>query len=156
MGTGSLQLSVLFHTGVLVTGGTILLCYVLAVSLRHVPAWLPMISACQVYPPEKYFSRWGILVGAALFGVQNVLIYGANKSYSKSKASLVLGLVGAFCLSVVAVVNEAENNTIHSGKKMAVVACVSVVERYAGIVTWNCLCTFCIQLCNPVFVSVNF
>ena len=113
---GAVELSVIFHTGALVPAGTILLCYILAVSLKHVPAWLPMISDCQVFPPEKYFSRWGFLVTAALIGAQNVLIYGANKPYSKSKASLVLGLVGAFCLSIVAVVSEAEDNTVHSGK----------------------------------------
>ena len=145
---GTLQLSVLFHTGVLVIAGTILLCYVLAVSLRHVPVWLPMISDCQVFPPEKYFSRWGILVGAALLGAQNVLIYGANKSYSKSKASLVLGLVAAFCLSVVAVVNEAENNTIHSGKPKFRLLCVSVAT--VSRVSWECLCTFCILRFFPL------
>ena len=113
---GTLQLNVLFHVVALVILGTILLCYILAVSLGHVPAWLPMISDCQVFAPEKYFSRWGVLFGAALLGAQNTLIYGANKPYSKSKASLALGLVASFCLSVVAVVSEAEDNAVHSSK----------------------------------------
>ena len=113
---GTLQLNVLFHVGALVIPGTILLCYILAVSLGHVPAWLPMISDCQVFAPEKYFSHWGVLFGAALLGAQNTLIYGANKPYSKSKASLALGLVASFCLSVVAVVSEEEDNAVHSSK----------------------------------------
>lgn len=113
---GRLPLNVFFHIGVLIQLGTILLCYTLSVSLGHVPAWLPMISDCAIYPPEKYAFRWGLVIGSTLFGAQTVLIYGADKPYAKSKLSLILGLLAAFCLSVVAVVSEAEDNTIHSSK----------------------------------------
>ena len=113
---GKVPLNVFIHVGVLVPIATILLCYTLAVSLGHVPVWLPMISDCAVFSPEKYPFRWGIVLGAALFGAQSVLVYGADKPYSKSKVALTLGLLASFCLSVVGVVNEAEDNSVHSGK----------------------------------------
>ena len=113
---GKVPVNVFIHAAALEILVTILLCYTLAVSLGHVPVWLPMISDCAVYPPEKYPFRWGFVVGATLMGVQNVLIFGADKPYSKSKTSLVLGLLASFCLSVVGVVNEEEDNLIHSGE----------------------------------------
>lgn len=36
--------------------------------------------------------------------------------YSRNKVALCLGLIATFCLGIVSVVNEAENNTVHSGK----------------------------------------
>lgn len=113
---GQVPLNVLFHVSVLLPTATILLCYTLAASLGHVPAWLPMISDCAVLPPEKYPFRWGIVLSAALMGIQSVLVYGANKPYSKSKVALVVGVLASFCLSVIGVVNEDEDNTIHSGE----------------------------------------
>lgn len=113
---GKISVNLFIHFGALVFLGTILLCYILAVSLHHVPAWLPMISDCALLAPEKYPFRWGFMVGSALLGVQSLLIYGADKPYSKSKLALFTGVVAAFCLSVVGVVNEEEDNIIHSGK----------------------------------------
>lgn len=111
-----LPMNVLIHTFSIEIASTIFVCYSLAVSLGHVPAWLPMISDCAVYSPEKYFFRWGMLLGAAAMAVQNILIYGADKAYSKSKWALFFSLLASFCLSILAVVNEAENNDVHSGK----------------------------------------
>lgn len=111
-----LPVNVVIHAGVLLPLATIFLCYTIATSLHHVPVWLPMISDCAVYPPEKYPFRWGIVLSAAFFAVQSVLLYAADRPYSKSKTVLCLGLVTAFCLSVVGVVNEVENITIHGGK----------------------------------------
>ena len=113
---GRLPLNLLFHVGVLLPTTTILLCYTLAASLGHVPAWLPMISDCAVFPPEKYPFRWGMVLSAALIGAQSVLVYGADKPYSKSKVALVLGVLASLCLSVIGVVNEEEDNTVHSGE----------------------------------------
>ena len=113
---GKVPLNIFIHICALELLGAIFLCYALAVSLGHVPAWLPMISDCAVLPPEKYTFRWGFVIGAMLLGAQNVLIYGADKPYSRSKTSLTLGLLAAFCLSVVGVVNEVEDNSIHSGE----------------------------------------
>ena len=90
---------------------TILLCYVLAVALHHRPAWLPTISQCGDHPPEKYFFRWGILVGSLLPVVQAVTLYTAGRV---SKLVFYLGFIGGLCLSGVAVVGDNENNTIHS------------------------------------------
>ena len=113
-----LPVNAVFHVGVVLPLGTILLCYTVATLLGHVPVWLPMISDCAVYPPEKYPFRWGIVLSAALFALQSVLLYGADRPYSRSKVALFFGLLTAFCLSVVGVVNEVENNTIHSSKDL--------------------------------------
>ena len=110
------SLKTIFHAGFFVQSGTILLCYLLAVSLGHVPEWLPMISDCAVYAPEKYPFRWGIVIGAVLMALQTSLIYAADKPYSGSKTALGLGLFAASCLSVVGVVNEVEDGHVHDGE----------------------------------------
>lgn len=133
---GKISVNLFIHFGALVFLGTILLCYILAVSLHHVPAWLPMISDCAVLAPEKYPFRWGFMVGSTLLGVQSLLIYGADKPYSKSKLALFTGVVAAFCLSVVGVVNEEEDNTIHSGKLTR-----SVLVR--GLSVYKSVCCLC-------------
>lgn len=104
------------HFGALETIGTVLLCYTIALSLGHVPAWLPMISDCAVQSPERYPFRIGILVGALVLGFNTVVFYKADRAFSNSKLCLFLGVVGAAGLGIVAVVNEKENNPVHSGK----------------------------------------
>ena len=104
------------HFGALETLGTIFLCYILAVSLGHVQAWLPMISDCAVESPERYPFRIGILVGALVIGFNTVVFYKADRAFSNSKLCLFLGVVGSVGLSIVAVVNEKENNSVHSSK----------------------------------------
>lgn len=93
---------------------TIFVCYGTAVYLGHVPAWLPMISDCAVLPPEKYFFRLGIVTGAIFLAIDSKLMYHADKSFTYSKLGLILGTIAAIGLSVVGVVNEKENNGIHS------------------------------------------
>ncbi len=110
------SLAVFIHTAALVMLGTIFLCYGLAVGLGHVPAWLPMISDCAVLSPEKYPFRLGFVVGAALIATQVVMTYNADRPYSKSKTSLILGLVASLGLAIVGVVNEQECNPVHSGR----------------------------------------
>ena len=111
---GQLPATAFVHACGLVFSVTILLCYGLAVGYGHVPAWLPMISDCAVQPPEKYPFRVGIIFGASLIAAQVLLVFGESKQ--RSRCSLVMGLIGAFCLSVVGAVNEDENNTVHSSE----------------------------------------
>lgn len=111
---GKIPVNVFIHTGVLLPLTTIIVCYTIAVSLGHVPVWLPMISDCAVEAPEKYPFRWGIVLSGAFFAAQSVLVYGADRPYSRSKLALFLGLLTSFALSVVGVVNEVEDNTVHS------------------------------------------
>ena len=153
-------LKTIFHAGFIVSTGTILLCYTLATTLGHVPDWLPMISDCAVYAPEKYPFRWGIMLGAVLIAVQSVLVYGADKPYSKSKTALNLALFASFCLSVVAVVNEVEDIKIHGGEftaqgqlywvegcvhKRLIVKCPGIAIDYK--VSWDRLLGVLGQLC---------
>ena len=56
----------LIYIAILSTFLTILICYVLAVIYEHVPAWLPMISACGIDAPERYPFRVGLVVAALL------------------------------------------------------------------------------------------
>lgn len=111
-----LPVTVLVHAAALETLATIFLCYGLAVGLGHVPAWLPMISDCAVYSPEKYPFRLGIVVSAVLIAIQVVMTYNADRPYSNSKASLTVGLVASLGLAIVGVVNEQECNPVHSGQ----------------------------------------
>lgn len=105
--------SLLVHGGVLEMLFTILLCYTLAVVNGHVPAWLPMISDCAVYAPEKYPFRLGVVVGASLLAVQAVTTYIANKSSALAKPMAVIAVVASAGLATVGVVNEKENDNIH-------------------------------------------
>lgn len=111
----SIPMVIVTHFGALETLGTVLLCYTLAVSLGHVPAWLPMISDCAVQPPEKYPFRLGLVVSSMVLGLNTVVVYYSDRAFSKSKLCLILGTVASAGLSIVAVVNEKENNTVHSG-----------------------------------------
>ncbi len=95
-------------TGVVLT---ILFCYSLAVGLHHRKPWLPTISECGDKPPEQYFFRWGMMMGAVVLIVHSVLLDIAQWS---SKVTFYLGLVAGLCLSGVSVVGDNEDNTVHS------------------------------------------
>lgn len=111
---GSIRLSTLICMGALQTLATIVICYSLAVSLGHVQPWLPMISDCAVYSPEKYPFRFGLALSSILIGAQVVLVHQA-KGYSK--ASAFFGLLASLGLGIVSVVNEEENSKVHGGMK---------------------------------------
>ena len=113
---GKLPVKVIVHAGALEMLVTVLLCYGLAVGYGHVKPWLPMISDCAVLAPEKYPFRLGFVVGAVLIAVQSAAVSYADKSPTRSRVSLALGTVSAFCLAVVGVVNEVECNPVHSGR----------------------------------------
>ena len=95
---------------------TIIFCYVLAVSLGHVPIWLPMISDCGVYAPEKYFFCGGLITGSVFVFAESILLYHAEgKAFSNSRLSLILTLVASVGMGVVGAVNEEENLVVHTG-----------------------------------------
>ena len=112
---GKLPFKTLIAAGAIEITAVILLCYGLAVSEGHVEPWLPTISACGVHPPEVFPFRYGFVVCAFIMAVQAVVLYYADKPYSKSTLTLTLGLVAAFCLGVVGVVNSHENDIVHTG-----------------------------------------
>ena len=95
---------------------TIFTCYGIAVSLGHVPVWLPMISDCGVYAPEKYLFSFGLPVAGSVFVfAESILLYHAEgKMFSNSRISLILSLVASVGMGVVGVVNEVENNKVHA------------------------------------------
>ena len=110
-----IPLPAIFHFAAVETAGTILLCYGIAVAYKHVPAWLPMISDCAVEAPESYPFRLGMVVAAVLIALQVLLVYKAGRYFSGRVSSLLLGVAASCCLGVVAVVNEVENGSLHSG-----------------------------------------
>ena len=115
-----LPLGIVFHATAVEMLCTVFACYGLAVGLGHVPhAWLPMISACGVCPPETYVFRLGFSVGSVGMWAIAVLVYFANKAYSRSKVSLVFGSVASLAIGVVGVVNEHENLKVHDSKLIA-------------------------------------
>ena len=113
---GRISLPLFAHLASLTILLTIILCYTLAVAEGHVKPWLPMISDCAVLSPEKYPFRLGMVSGALLLGAQAVMIYAADKVYSRSKATLVVGLIAISGLATVAVVNEVENSSLHGSE----------------------------------------
>ena len=99
---------------------TIFVCYTIAVSLGHVPAWLPMISDCAVYAPEKYIFRFGMITTANLLFLNALMMFGFLSTItpgrrSGDKVGLVLAFISSVGLAIVGSVNEQENNPIHSG-----------------------------------------
>lgn len=112
---GSLRVSILVHFTCLLALGTILLCYGLALSYKHVHFWpIPMISDCAVKPPEMFPFRLGLVTSALLIGLVNLSIYLA--AVPKSLLALLFGVTASMCLAVVGVVNEKEAGKVHSGK----------------------------------------
>ena len=92
---------------------TLFVCYGIAVYLGHVPAWLPVISDCGALPPEKYVFRLGLVTGAVFLAIESKLIYHAEKSFTCVKLQLLLEVTAALALSIVGVVDEKDNATIH-------------------------------------------
>ncbi len=137
---GKLPARVVVHASALEMVFTILLCHGLAVGCGHVKAWLPMISDCAVLAPEKYPFRLGFVVGAVLIAVQAVVISYADGSPARSKVSLALGAVSAFCLAVVGVVNEDECNPVHSGRVCLHVLCYCKAESHLSEIVLIFLC----------------
>lgn len=107
------------HAAMILGTTTIILCYAIAVSLGHVPAWLPMISDCAVYPPESYFFRLGMILTAALLFVNegvmffflNAVQYGGPKT--SDRWGLLIAGISCLGLGIVAAVNEDEDIEVH-------------------------------------------
>ncbi len=115
MELGRLPAPYIFTFAFLETAATLLGCYLLAVACGHVQPWLPMISDCGVYPPEKYPFRLGVVLGCSLMAGEMALVYFAGKPFSKSRASLALSTVASASLALAAVVSEKEDSTLHGG-----------------------------------------
>ena len=119
-----------------VQGATIVLvtlfsCYGIAASLGHVPVWLPMISDCGVYAPEKYLFRLGFVTGSIFIHAESFLLYNADKAFSNSRLSMILSLLSSMGLAVVGVVNEKENQIVHTGTHIASIKCIVVCSLYS-------------------------
>ena len=74
-----------------------------------------MISDCAVKAPEKYPFRAGIVLAAAAFAVLVMLVYRAERAFTRSKVAVVFGLLGAISLTVIGVVNVEEWPPVHNG-----------------------------------------
>ena len=119
-------LKIFIVQGATIVLATIFSCYGIAVSLGHVPVWLPMISDCGVYAPEKYLFRLGLVTGSIFLHAESFLLYNADKAFSNSRLSMILSLLSSMGMAVVGVVNERENDTVHTGdySSLAVLTCV--------------------------------
>ena len=69
------------------------------------------------YSSQDYVFRYGFIVGACLLAVEAVMVYGADKSFSRSKITLLLSVVAAFALGVIGVVRGSESHLVHDGKR---------------------------------------
>lgn len=111
---GKFNFRIVLFSGIIEVLFTILFCYILAVTLKHKPLWLPTISECGEMPPEKYFFRWGILVGGLLLVVEAVVLHTAKRS---SDWVFVLGVIAGLGLTGVAAVASNEDLPLHMGEQ---------------------------------------
>lgn len=110
---GKIDFRIILYSGIIEVLITVLLCYILAVTLQHKPVWLPTVSECGEMPPEKYFFRWGILVGGLLLVIEAVVLHTAKRS---SDFVFSLGIIAGLCLTGVAVVASNEDLPLHLGE----------------------------------------
>ena len=110
---GVLNYKPLLYTGLSVVLATILICYVMAISLQHLPPWLPTISKCGELDPERHFFRWGFVVGGLFLVLEAVVLWVAKRI---STLVFSLGFLAGFALSFVAVVASNEESSIHYGQ----------------------------------------
>jgi hypothetical membrane protein len=106
---------------VFVPVSTIIVCYLLAVLLGHVESWwLPMVSDCGVYFPEKWIFHIGLIVSSVLIHSASKVIRDfissnnpVNVSSKLENAAVVLNFVACGGLAGCASVTEKEDNNIH-------------------------------------------
>lgn len=110
---GKFNFRIVLYSGIILVLVTVLLCYILAVSLDHKPVWLPTVSECGEMPPEKYIFRWGILVGGLLLVIEAVMLHFAERS---SKHVFALGIIAGLSLTGVACVASNEDLPVHLGE----------------------------------------
>jgi len=89
------------------------------------------ISDCAVYAPEKYLFRLGIVTGSIFVHAESFLLYNADKAFSNSKLSMMFSLLASMGLAVVGVVNEKENDTVHTGTHLASISCIVTRSLYS-------------------------
>lgn len=109
---GRLIVRHLLYIGLMEVLITIIICYIMAVTLQHKPVWLPTISECGELSPEKHFFRWGIMMGGILLAVESVVLW-----LPKIISTLVfaLGFIAGLALTGVAVIASNEDLPVHLG-----------------------------------------
>ncbi|XP_065198099.1 DNA damage-regulated autophagy modulator protein 1-like [Sycon ciliatum] len=133
--TGSMSAKTITYFTVILTTTTILTSYVIAVSLHHEPAFLPMISDCAIKSPEMYLFRYGMLVSASLLACNVLVIHAATKStYSLAHASMTSGLLAAFGLGLLTAVNVHEFTPVHGAAAVTFFVCYEV---FMLIISYN-------------------
>ena len=165
---GLLSAQCVFRVCVYMWVSTIIVCYITAVSLGHVPAWLPMISDCAVSAPEKYVFRLGFISGANWLFASSLLYYLFFRAHASGGAdagagagaggalgwrvkfgippiaSLVLAFLAAVSVAVVGAVSERENGKLHG---FAAMSFFTLLQLYMVLTTYQMKET---GLLNPV------
>ncbi len=105
---------------VFVPVATITVCYAVAVLTGHVEWWLPMISDCGVYFPEKWIFHIGLIVSSVLIHSASKVVrdfIASNNSDSTSSkwenTAVVLNFIACGGLAGCASVTEKEDNNLH-------------------------------------------
>lgn len=114
---GSAKVEWITYSTVFLMVNTCIVCYIVAVGLGHVPAWLPMISDCAVQSPEKYMFRVGVISGATCLLANMVMVYNAFPDFYFRKCTLALAVLAAVGMSICGAVDEKENPAVHDGKR---------------------------------------
>ena len=103
----------IFYVGVAEALVTLVICYVLAVTLNHKQVWLPTISQCGILSPEVFVFRWGMFVSGLLLVMESAILYIAKKI---SFVTLPFGILAGLCLSGLATVSSNEGFPVHRCK----------------------------------------
>ena len=77
-----------------------------------------------------------------MLAVEAVMVYGADKSFSRSKITLLLSVVAAFALGVIGVVRGTESHLVHDGKRRRDGGCLDTqahIVSFPGLLSIYCL-----------------
>ena len=110
---GKIGLKRIFYFGVTEALVTLVICYVLAVSVNHKPVWLPSISRCGLQSPEIFLFRWGMTASGLLLALESAILYMAKKI---SFVTLPLGVLAGLSLTGLATVSSSESYFVHRCK----------------------------------------
>ena len=105
---------------VFVPVATIIVCYTVAVLTGHVEWWLPMVSDCGVYFPEKWIFHIGLIVSSVLIHSASKTVRDFIVSNNPEPASsrwentaVALNFIACAGLAGCASVTEKEDSNIH-------------------------------------------
>lgn len=116
---GVFNSSMITYIAALLPFVVVFVCYLTAVYNGHVPGWLPMISDCGVYRPERFIFTIGLVISSCFLFLNAVLFYFFLNSYtlngrrSVDRLATLLVFISSLGLCVLATANDTEDPVVH-------------------------------------------